>query len=101
MLYEIADYSLHSLKSVPLKLTCASKIKQWRVPGEKNYRKAPVMETIIQKREISRGITCKLFDPRRNNNAAVLRKSMMDLKAKLQSKYSRIDFFPLQLLHGI
>ena len=28
MLYEIADYSLHSLKSIPLELTCTSKIRQ-------------------------------------------------------------------------
>ena len=28
MLYEIADYSLHSLKSVPLELACTSKIRQ-------------------------------------------------------------------------
>ena len=67
---------------------------------KKNYRKAPVMETIMQKREKSRGITCTLFDPRINKNAAVLRKSMMDLKAKLESKDSRIGFFPLQLLQG-
>ena len=92
MLYKIADYSLHSLKYVPLELACTSKIRQWGVPGEKYYRKAPVTETIIQKREKSRGITCTLYDPRRNKNTAVLRKSAMDLKAKLQSKDSRIGF---------
>ena len=90
MLYKIADYSLHSLKYVPLELACTSKIRQWRVPGEKYCRKALLMETIIQKRKKSRGITCTLYDPRRNKNTAVLRKSAMDLKAKLQSKDSRI-----------
>ena len=54
MLYEIADYSLHSLKSAPLELACTSKIRQLGVPREKYCRKAPVMETIIQKREKSR-----------------------------------------------
>ena len=58
----------------------------------KYCRKAPVMETIIQKRGKSRGITCPLYDFRRNNNPTVLRKSVMDLKAKLQSKDSRIGF---------
>ena len=51
MLYEIADYYLHSLKFVPLELACTSKIRQWGVSGEKYYRKAPVTETIIQKCE--------------------------------------------------
>ena len=92
ILYEIADYYLHSLKFIPLELACTSKIRQWGVPGEKYYRKAPVTETIIQKREKSRGITCTLYDPRRNKNPTVLRKSAMDLKAKLQSEDSRIDF---------
>ena len=86
MLYELADYSLHSLKSVPLESACTSKIRQWGVPGEKYCRKAPIMETIIQERENSRGITCTLYDPRRNKNPTVLRKSAMDLKAKQQSE---------------
>ena len=92
MLCEIADYSLHLLKSIPLELACTSKIRQWGVSGEKYCRKASVMETIIQKRGKSRGITCPLYDFRRNNNPTVLRKSAMDLKAKLQSKDSRIGF---------
>ena len=50
------------------------------------------METIIQEGEKSRGITCTLYGPRRNKNPAVLRKFAMDLKAKLQSKDSRIGF---------
>ena len=39
------------------------KQKQWGVLGEKNYRKAPIMETIIQKYENLRGITCMLYYP--------------------------------------
>ena len=53
ILFERADHSLHLLKSVPLELTCTSKIRQWGVPNEKYCRKASVMETIIQKREKS------------------------------------------------
>ena len=92
MLYEIADYSLHSLQSVPLELACTSKIRQWGVPGEKYCRKAPVTETVIQRHKKSRGTACTLSDPRRNKNPRVLRKPAMDLKAKLQSKDSRIGF---------
>ena len=51
ILYEIAYFSLNSLKSVPLELACTSTIRHWGVPGEKYCRKAPVMETIIQKIE--------------------------------------------------
>ena len=73
MVYE-TDYSLHSMKSVLLELAYTSKIRQWGVPGEKYCRKAPVMETIIQKREKSRVITCTLYDPRRNKDPTFLRK---------------------------
>ena len=90
MLYEIAHCSLHSLKSFPLELACTSKIKQWGVSSQNYCRKAPVMKIIIQKREKLQGITCTLYDPRRNKDATVLRKSTMDWKAKLQSKDSRI-----------
>ena len=86
MLYEIVDYSLHSLKSVPLELTRKSKIRQWGVPGKNYCRKAPVMETIIQKLVNSPGITCTLYDSRRKKDPTVLRISTMILKAKLQSK---------------
>ena len=92
MLYEIEHCSLHSLKFVSLELACTSKIRQWEVPGQNYCRKAPVMTTIIQKRRKSRGITCTLYDPRRSKDPTVLRKSTMDLKAKLQSKDSRIGF---------
>ena len=48
------------------------------------------METVIQKSEKSRRITCTLYDPRRNKDSTVRRKSAIDLKAKLQFKDSRI-----------
>ena len=92
MLYEIADYSLHSLKYVPLELACTSKIRQWGVPGEKYCRKAPVMEAIIQKREKSRGITCTLYNPRRNKKPTVLRISAMDLKQNYNLKIQEQTF---------
>ena len=44
------------------------------------------METIIQKREKSRGITYTLYDPRRNKEPTVLRKSAMDLKLSYNLK---------------
>ena len=70
MLYETADYSFNSFESIPLELACTSKIKQWGVPGEKYCRKAPIMETIIQKREKLRG-GATLYEPRRNKNQTV------------------------------
>ena len=39
MLCEIADYSLHLLKSIPLELACTSKIRQWGVSGENTAEK--------------------------------------------------------------
>ena len=38
MLYEVADYYLHSLKSVPLELASTTKIRHLGVPGEKYCR---------------------------------------------------------------
>ena len=70
ILYEIADFSLNSLKSVPLELACTSRIRHWGVSGEKYCRKAPVMETIIQQIEKMRG-GVTLYDPRRNKNPTV------------------------------
>ena len=88
MLYEIADYSLPSLKYVPLESACTIKIRQRGVPGENYCIKAPVMETIVQKLENRE----ELIACGRNKNPTVLKKSLMDLKAKLQSKDSRIGF---------
>ena len=51
------------------------------------------MEAIIQKRIELRVITCTLYNSRRNKDSTVLRKSAMGLKAKQQSKDSRIGFF--------
>ena len=75
-----------------MKLACTSNIRQWGVPSEKYCRKTPVIGTIIQKRGKSRRIICTLYDLRRNKNPTVLRKSAIDLKAKLQYKDSRIGF---------
>lgn len=81
--------SLHSLKSVPLEQACTSKISPWAVPGEKCCTKAPVMETIIQKREkiVRNYLYTILFQ--RNKDPTVTRISAMNLKATHNLKIQR------------
>ena len=50
------------------------------------------MESIIQKLVISPGIAFTAYNRRRNKDPTVLRTSAMILKAKIQSKDSRIAF---------
>ena len=49
LLFELADYSLSELKSVPEEVACTSKNRQWGVPSDKfKYPKA-VMSTSISR----------------------------------------------------
>ena len=89
MLYEIADYSLNSLKCVPTEIVCTSEIRQWGRPGERGCRKAPVMQTTIQKDENSRRISSTLYNPRRKPISNVAAENM---RSKLCSKDLRIGF---------
>ena len=60
LLLELADYSLSQFKSVPEKIACTSRLRQWGVPGETVTVTAPVTETAVQKQPSSKGITSTL-----------------------------------------
>ena len=45
---EIVDYSLNQLENVPEGIACPSKLRQWGIPGQSNF-KEPAMNCNIQK----------------------------------------------------
>ena len=89
LLLEVADYSLNQLSSVPEEIACTSRLRQWGIPGEANMNKAPVMDTVIQRQTVSKGISSTLFDPRRKDSRLV---SPENLQSKLRNKNKNIGF---------
>ena len=64
-LFEIADYSLHQLISVPEEKACTSMARRWCLPSGKSFAKQPIMDTSIRKNPNSKkGITCTMYNPR-------------------------------------
>ena len=65
LLFEIADYSLHQLISIPEEKACTSMAQRWRLPSANSPAKQPVMDTAIRKNPNSKkGIKCALYNPR-------------------------------------
>ena len=65
LLFEIADYSLHQLISIPEEKACTSMARRWCVPSENSSAKQPIMDTAIRKNPNSKkGTTCTLYNPR-------------------------------------
>ena len=90
--FELADYSLHQLKTVPEELACTSKERLWGVPGQKCLSKQPVMITAVKKCGDKRGINCTLYDPRLNDSNSDTKLRSIELQNKLQQRNSRIGF---------
>ena len=78
LLLELADYSLRQFKSVPEGIVCASRLRQWGVPGE-TMQKAPVMETTVKKQASSKGITSILYDPRKVDDRGAIKWEKINL----------------------
>ena len=64
LLLELADYSLRGLKKVPEQKACTSIARQWEITSNKDFSKAPVIETTIKKQADKQGINSTLYDPR-------------------------------------
>ena len=64
LLLELADYSLRGLKKVPEQKACTSVARQWEITSNKDFSKAPVIETTIKKQADKQGINSTLYDPR-------------------------------------
>ena len=61
LLLEFADYSLRGLKKVPEQKACTSVARQWEITSNKDFSKAPVIETTIKKQEDKQGINSTLM----------------------------------------
>ena len=65
LLFEIADYNLHQVISIPEKKACTSMARRWSIPSANSSAKQPIMETTIRKNPNSKkGITCTLYNSR-------------------------------------
>ena len=61
LLFEIADYSLHQLISIPEENLCTSIARRWGLLSANPFAKQPIMDTAIRKNSNSKkGITCTL-----------------------------------------
>ena len=71
LLFEIADYSLHQLISVPKEKACSSMAGRWDVPLATSITKQAIMDSTIRKNPNStKGTTCPLYNPRVSGTVA-------------------------------
>ena len=68
LLYEIAEYSLNQLTGVPQEKACASVLRKWGVPGNKEAVKESVMRTTLISSNQKKRIPPTLYDARLNFN---------------------------------
>ena len=64
LLLELADYSLRGFKKVPEQKSCTNVARQWEITSNKDFSKAPVIETTIKKQADKQRINSTLYDPR-------------------------------------
>ena len=93
LLFEIADYSLHKLKTVPEEVACTSKKRQWGVPTDKQKYPLPIMSTKVEG-DKKKGVSSTLYDPRlyENKSEEIVNKKINNLQEVLRSKDPRIGF---------
>ena len=93
LLFQIADYSLHSTQTIPEEVSCTSKKRQWGVPTDELKYPLPVMFTKIlgDKRK---GISSTLYDPRLNQNKLpqLQENKIKTLQKNISKKDNRIGF---------
>ena len=77
LLFEIDDYSLHQLSRIPEEISCTSRLRHWKAPGEKYTPKSPIMHTALKKLPTKRWISSTLYDPRKTQALSVERLSKM------------------------
>ena len=71
LLFEIVDYFLHQLSTVPVEISCTSRLGQWGLPGEKYSPKTRRKQTVVKKLPTKRGISSTLYDPRKTQALSV------------------------------
>ena len=90
LLFELADYSLNQLVSVPEEISCTSQSRQWGIPSENQNFKEPVMTSpVICNNSNKRGIGCTIYDPRRKISTP---ESITKFQTQLQQNDIRIGF---------
>ncbi len=92
LLFQLADYSLNQLETVPEEIACTSKSRQWGIPGQSAVTKEPVMARTVKKLGEKRGVSCTLYDPRINESGSGMKIRTLEFQGKLQVKDERIGF---------
>ena len=92
LLFELADYSLHQVKTVPEEVACTSKLRQWGVPPEITKKPQPVMNISVKKQGKSKGVTCTLFNPRINADSDSLTGRIECMNNSIKEKDKIIGF---------
>ena len=83
LLLKIASFSLQGTSEIPHEVACTSVARQWGVPGDKQFPKAPVMSTTIRKQPNKRGITSTFYDPRKNWDVESFHEKVKKFKLEL------------------
>ena len=91
-LFELADYSLNSFKSVPSESACTSQLRKWGVPGNKEQQKYPVLKTTLQSDIKTNGVRSTLYNPCLQYNASCSTTAIKDLQDDLQKINEKIGF---------
>ena len=91
LLFQLADYSLHQIKTVPTEVACTNKHRQWGIPSDKYKYPMPVMHTKIFG-DKKRGYKCTLYDPRLNATTQNNAEKYISLQNVLKEKDSRIGY---------
>ena len=83
LLLQLASFSLLGITTIPGEVACTSMARQWGVPGDKEFPKAPIMSTNISKDPTKRGISSTLYDPRKTVDTQAFHSRVNDFKTSL------------------
>ena len=92
LLLELADYSLRGFKKVPEQKSCTNVARQWEITSNKDFSKAPVIETTIKKQADKQGINSTLYDPRIYVDNERFMQNVKKFKLQIMNIDKRIGF---------
>ena len=92
LLLQLATFSLLGITKIPGETACTSMARQWGVPGDKEFPRAPIMSTSISKDPTKRGITSTLYDPHKIFDTEAFYTRVNNFKTSLWKENPLIGF---------
>ena len=92
LLFEIADYYLKGLTEVPQEVFCTSQARKWRIPGESESFKEPIMSKVVCKDINKKGVNPTLYDPINKFDNIDFSCKLETLETLLRKQDTRIAF---------